>query len=105
MNNVALLLMALAAGVLLGLFFFGGLWFTAKKAVVSKLPTIWFFVSLIVRLCVTIVVFYFVGRNHWDRMLVCLTGFVIARTVIVHLVQFPKLNKPFEKEVKYENES
>jgi F1F0 ATPase subunit 2 len=105
MNDIALLLMALATGVLLGLFFFGGLWFTARKAIVSKLPTLWFFVSLIVRLGVTIVVFYFVGRNHWDRMLVCLIGFVIARTVIVRFVQLPKLNKPFEKEVKYENES
>jgi F1F0 ATPase subunit 2 len=105
MNNIALLLMALAAGILLGLFFFGGLWITAKKALVSTMPQLWFFVSLIIRLGVTLIVFYWVGRNHWDRMLVCLAGFIVARFVLMRFVQLPKLKKPFEKEVKYENES
>jgi F1F0 ATPase subunit 2 len=105
MNETGLLLMALISGVLLGVFFFGGLWWTTKKAIVSKLPAVWFSVSLILRLGLTLFVFYIVGRNHWERMLICLVGFIIARMVILHFVQLPNYNKPIRKEVEYENES
>ena len=33
--------------------------------------------------------FYFVGRGHWERLLVCLLGFVIARFIVMRLTRTP----------------
>ena len=37
------------AGALLGVFFFGGLWWTVQKGVASERPAFWFLGSLLVR--------------------------------------------------------
>ena len=44
------LFLALAAGLLLGAMFFGGLWWTVRRAVSSGCPALWFAGSLLLRL-------------------------------------------------------
>jgi F1F0 ATPase subunit 2 len=72
----------LAAGLLLGTFFFVGLWWTVIKGVASRRPALWFFTSMLVRMGVTVAGFYLVGRESWQRWLLCLLGFVVARVVV-----------------------
>ena len=72
-------MLALVAGVLLGAVFFGGLWWTVRKGVSSKRPALWFFGSLLLRMSIALAGFYFVSGGHWERLLVCLLGFVVAR--------------------------
>jgi F1F0 ATPase subunit 2 len=105
MDNILILLSVFVAGLLLGAFFFGGLWWTTKKALVSGAPMLWFFSSLIVRFGITLVVLYYISRNHWERMLICLLGFIIARIIIVRITKNQAQTKSIVKEVKYENES
>lgn len=93
MNEIIVLILVLGAGLLLGVFFFGGLWWTTKKGLASKSPALWFIGSLFVRLGVTLIVFYYVSDNNWQRMLTCLLGFIISRAIIVRYTQIPKLNK------------
>jgi len=31
--------------------------------------------------------FYFIARGHWERLLVCLLGFVVARLVVMRLTR------------------
>ena len=85
MNEVVGLILVLLAGVILGILFFGGLWFTVRKGLASKRPVLLFSGSLILRAALVILGFYFVGANDWKRILVCLIGFMIARTVIKRL--------------------
>jgi F1F0 ATPase subunit 2 len=73
---------ALAEGVLIGVLFFGGLWWTVRKGVSSQRPSIWFFCSLLARMSIALSGFYFVGREHWDRWLLCLLGFILARLIV-----------------------
>jgi F1F0 ATPase subunit 2 len=87
MNNLLLLPLALVAGLFLGGFFFGGLWWTVKKGVVSKWPALWFISSLLIRFCVTLLGFYWISGNHWGRMLMCLAGFLIARVIITKITR------------------
>ena len=63
MNEFLALAPALAAGVLLGAFFFGGLWWTVRKGVSSERPALWFFGSLLLRMSITLAGFYFVGAR------------------------------------------
>ena len=64
-----LLALALAAGLLLGAFFFGGLWWTVRKGMSAKRPALWFFGSLLLRMSIALAGFYFVSDGHWDRLL------------------------------------
>ena len=98
MNETGMILITLIMGILLGLFFFGGLWWTTKKGLLSKTPALWFLTSLFVRIGIVIIVFYYLSRGHWERALICLIGFIIARTVIMRITQVKDNSKPLGKE-------
>jgi F1F0 ATPase subunit 2 len=85
MNETLILAMALVAGGGLGAIFFGGLWWTVKQAVSSQRPALWLFTSLLLRTSITLAGFHFVSGGHWERLLVCLLGFVIARFIVTQL--------------------
>ena len=89
MNEILALAPPLAVGLLLGAFFFGGLWWTVIKAVSSPRPALWFFTSMLLRMTVTLVGFYFVGDEDWRRWSVCLLGFVLARLAVKWLTHPP----------------
>jgi F1F0 ATPase subunit 2 len=78
---------ALGAGVLLGSIFFGGLWWTVRACVSSKQPALWLLGSQLLRMSAVLAGFYFVGRGHWERLLVCLLGFVMARVFVTRLTR------------------
>ena len=82
MNETLTLVLALVTGVLLGVMFFGGLWWTVRKGVSSERPALWFLGSLLLRTIITLTGFYFVARGDWQSLLVCLLGFVIARPIV-----------------------
>jgi F1F0 ATPase subunit 2 len=85
MNEILSLVPALAWGVLLGAMFFGGLWWTVRKGVSSTRPALWFFGSLLLRTSLTLAGFYVVSDGQWERLLVCLVGFTIARPIVTRL--------------------
>jgi len=87
MNETLTLVLTLVTGVLLGAMFFGGLWWTVRKGVSSKQPAFWFFGSLLLRTSIALAGFYFIARGHWERMLVCLLGFVMARLIVIRLTR------------------
>jgi F1F0 ATPase subunit 2 len=89
MNETVTLLLASLAGLLLGGIFFGGLWWTVRKGVSAKWPAMLFLGSLLLRTAVAVAGFYVVGAGHWQRLLVCLLGFVIARFIVTRLVGLP----------------
>ena len=76
------LLFALTTGAVLGVIFFGGLWWTVRKGVSSKQPALWFFTSLVVRMTVVLSGFLLVGHGHWQQLLACLAGFILARLFV-----------------------
>jgi F1F0 ATPase subunit 2 len=77
-------------GVLLGILFFGGLWWTVRRGVSSKHPAFLFVGSTLLRTGVVLAGFYFVSGGRWERILACLLGFVIARFIIVRLTHLVK---------------
>ena len=89
MNETLRLAPALVTGVLLSAMFFGGLWWTVRKGVSSQRPALWFFGSLLLRMSTALAGFYFVSGGHWERLLVCLLGFVTARLIVTRLTRPP----------------
>jgi len=94
MNEPLSLASGLAMGVLLGAIFYGGLWWTVRHGVSSKRVAVWFFGSLLLRVGVALAGFYFVSGGHWERLLLCLLGFVIARVVVTWLTRLVGENRP-----------
>ena len=89
MNEWLTLALAGMAGLLLGAIFFGGLWWTVRLGVTSKRPALLFLGSMLLRTGVVIVGFYFVSDGHWQRLLACLSGFAIARFIVMRLTGPP----------------
>jgi F1F0 ATPase subunit 2 len=89
MSDAVMLAVAGAAGVALGTIFFGGLWWTVRKGASSTQPALWFFGSLLLRMSTAMAGFYLVGRGHWERMAVCLVGFLMARLAVTWLTLPP----------------
>ena len=87
MHETLTLALAWAAGGLLGAVFFGGLWWTVRKTVSSRQPALWVFGSLLLRMSIALTGFYVVAGSHWERMLLCLLGFVMARPVVTWLTR------------------
>ena len=87
MNETVPLVLALVTGILLGGMFFGGLWWTVRKSIFFKQPALLFLGSLLLRTSIVLVGFYFITRGHWERLLVCLLGFVMARLIVIRLTR------------------
>ncbi len=98
------LIPALFAGVILGVIFFGGLWLTVQKGLRSKMTGLVFMGSFIVRMAIIVLGFYYVGADNWQKMMVCLGGFLLARIAITHITQKQDRSKSaLIKEVSDEN--
>ena len=87
MNELLIGALAWLAGLLLGGIFFGGLWWTVRKSVSSQRPALWLLPSLLLRMSITLAGFYFVYDGHWQRWLLCLLGFIMARLIVTRLTR------------------
>ncbi len=82
MNEGLHLLLAAFAGLLLGAFFFGGLWWTVQRGLTRARPALWFIGSLLLRVGVTVMGFLLVGDGYWQRLALCMAGFIVARWTV-----------------------
>ncbi len=84
MTDALPLVQALFAGLGLGLFFFGGLWWTVQKGLHSPRAAVWFIGSLFVRVSLTVLGFYWLAAGSWQKLIACLGGFILMRGLITH---------------------
>lgn len=93
MSEILQLALSLLAGTLLGVVFFGGLWWTVLKGMSARQPALWFIASLLLRVGITLTGFYFVSGGDWQRLLASLLGFIIARLIATRLTSMPRLKE------------
>jgi F1F0 ATPase subunit 2 len=94
MPNTIGIVLALVTGVLLGLAYFGGLWWTVRKGISSPRPALLFLGSLMLRMAVALTGFYLISRGDWRRFAACLVGFILARTLTLRLAGPPAAHEP-----------
>ena len=79
------LLGILLAGWVLGLLFYGGLWLTTSRILHSQHPVAWVLGGFLLRMALVLPALYWLTDARWERLLVCVGGFLIARPLIIRL--------------------
>ncbi len=85
MNDILSWILAWVAGGVLGVVFFGGLWWTVRRSMASARSALWLLGSLLLRMALVLPAFYLVAEGGWERALACLLGFVMARGMLIRL--------------------
>jgi F1F0 ATPase subunit 2 len=89
MSEVFNLTLALLAGVLLGAFFFGGLWWTINRSLGSAQPAMLILGSFLLRTMVTVTGFYIALQGGWRGLVACMVGFLVSRIVVTRFIAVP----------------
>lgn len=86
--------LALAAGLGLGVFYFGGLWLTVKRLPSTRHAAQLLLASAFVRMAITLAGFYLLAGGQWQRLLMCLLGFFSVRVVLVRRLRPERADRP-----------
>ncbi|MEO8339364.1 MAG: ATP synthase subunit I [Nitrospirota bacterium] len=89
MRETVPFLVAFLVGVLAGAVFFGGLWWTIRRALLSDLAGLWFAGSFLVRAAIALAGFYVAGQGDWRRLICSVAGFLVARLLVVRFTRSP----------------
>lgn len=86
---------AAVAGILLGVFYFGGLWWTVRRLTRVRHPLNLYFGSVALRLAVALLLFYAVLANYDAPALVAsLVGFFSVRVALARIAGDGSLAQP-----------
>lgn len=77
--NAWTIIVATLGGLLLGLFFFGGLWWTVQRIPTASHPAALLMGSLVLRMGVALAGFYALLQLHWQAALLALVVFTLTR--------------------------
>ncbi|MCK9262727.1 MAG: ATP synthase subunit I [Deltaproteobacteria bacterium] len=80
------LVLALTAGMGLGLVYFLILWFTVQRLCSSSTPGRLMISSYAARLALVLPGFYFIMDHRWERIAATLAGFIIVRAILTRLL-------------------
>ncbi|AMM23558.1 ATP synthase subunit I [Variovorax sp. PAMC 28711] len=83
-------LLSVTGGAALGVIFYGGLWWTVRRAATFQRPGASMLTSMLLRMGVTLGGFYLVSGGELRRMLLCLLGFVLARVAVTWFTRLPR---------------
>ncbi len=97
MSEPVTYVLAMLGGVALSAVFFGGLWWTVRKGLVSRRPAVWFFVSLLLRLGIVLTGLYWVSGGQLKPLLACLLGFILARPGVLWLTRLTLEKRPSQR--------
>jgi F1F0 ATPase subunit 2 len=86
MSEVIILITAFAAGIGLGTFYFGGLWLTVQRLPKVRRPALLSMCSFFGRLGIVLFGFYLIMDGHWERIIVCMLGFLTMRVILTRLL-------------------
>ena len=85
MNHAVDFIWPALAGIGIGLFFYGGLWFTVARIAAGARPWVWVGASFIIRTAVALGGLWWIGQGNAARIIVCLGAFIVARPLVVRL--------------------
>jgi len=102
MNEFFILILSLASGIGLGIFYFGGLWLTLKQLPYTQRSVLLTMGSFFGRNAICLFAFYLIVRvGHLEGLMLSLAGFILMKFVLVLRLGPGKKSKIFYKGVKW----
>ncbi|MDZ7700434.1 MAG: ATP synthase subunit I [Deltaproteobacteria bacterium] len=74
-------------GAGLGIFYFGGLYWTIQRLPGAKVPGYWILGSFLVRSALCVAGFYVIMGDDWKKLMAGLAGFFLVRVISVRWVK------------------
>lgn len=74
-------------GIILGLIFFGGLYYTTQKLSSVKRPALVVITSILLRMIILIGGLYYLFSGDIIRLLIAIIGVFISKYIIIHYVK------------------
>lgn len=81
--DILILGLGLFSGLVLGLLYFGGLWWTLEQLPRRSRPKLWLTQSYILRVAIALTGFYFIMRQSVVALFFCLFGFFFMRWILL----------------------
>lgn len=102
MNEINLLTYGIVAlmGFAMGCLFFVSLWWTIQRMKATQSFAVLFVLSFVLRMALVLVGFYLLAGGYWQRLIVALIGFTVARFVIVN---YYRRESPHREEIQGEH--
>jgi F1F0 ATPase subunit 2 len=88
-HAITLLAPAFLAGALLAGVYLGALWLTVQRLPRVRYPAGWLVGSWIARTALLLGGLYLFTAGHWERLLACLLGFLVTRTLVLQRMRPP----------------
>jgi F1F0 ATPase subunit 2 len=92
-TSIPALAWAFFMGAAIGIFYFGGLWWTVQRLPRTSSPGLWVLGSFGVRSCAGVAGFYFIMGDDWVKLMAGLAGFFLVRVLSVRGTVMP-LRRP-----------
>ena len=86
-NWIFLYLPLFFLGLVLGSFYFGGLWFTVRRIAGNEHPAAMMIGSFILRNVIAVAGFYLGMAEEWPRLIAILLGFILIRIILIRYVK------------------
>jgi F1F0 ATPase subunit 2 len=83
MTDAVYLVASLAAGAILGIVYFRGLWQTVLRLPDFKRPVWSMSWSYVARVGIVMSGFYLIMQGHLERLAIAMAGFILARQILV----------------------
>jgi F1F0 ATPase subunit 2 len=83
MTDAVYLIASLAAGAILGIVYFRGLWQTVLRLPDFKRPAWSMSWSFAARVGIVMAGFYFIMQGHLERLAMAMAGFILVRQILV----------------------
>jgi F1F0 ATPase subunit 2 len=80
------LIAALLVGGVLGVFYFGGLWWTVQRIPQARRAGLLLLASFAARAVITLLGLYLIAGGRWERLLAAVTGLILVRVVLVRIL-------------------
>lgn len=87
MNEAFFIIISFVAGLILGGFYFGGLWWTVSRLQQIKNPVFLSLGSFFLRTIITLGGFFIIATGgRWYRVIIALAGFLTVRVFLINKI-------------------
>ncbi|MFN1834161.1 ATP synthase subunit I [Balneola sp. MJW-20] len=90
--ELMLVVFSIISGLLTGLVYFGGLWYTVRILPSATIPHGVLILSMALRLSVALLAFFMLLKLNWSYLLIALLSFLLVRQVMIYIMDHSNMN-------------